>query len=156
MPMKLLALAGGLLLASAGAASAAPGHTTTDLNLRSGPGTSYGIVDTMPEGARVNIRSCAGSWCRVDFHGTMGYAAENLLSGTRNTYAYRTYRSRYAYAPSYAYVARPSYGGGYGWGPGYAADDDYGYGSDLGYAYQPGISFGFGFGPGWGGDWDGD
>ena len=90
MRMKLLALAASLVLASAGTASAAPGRSTADLNLRSGPGTSYRVVDTMPAGARVDIRSCSGAWCRVAFQGTTGYAAANLLSGTAGGYAYRS------------------------------------------------------------------
>ena len=49
MRLKTLALAAGALMLSAGAASAAV--VTNDLNLRSGPGTNYQVVDTMPAGA---------------------------------------------------------------------------------------------------------
>jgi uncharacterized protein YraI len=139
MRTTILALSAGVLLVSAGAASASPGRTTTDLNLRSGPGTGYAVIDTMPSGARVDIRGCSGSWCRVDFHGTTGWAAANLLAGTAAGYAYRS-------APPPVVVEAPpayAYGPGY-WGP------DYGW-SDLGLAYEPGFSVGFGFGPGWGG-----
>lgn len=144
MTMKLIALAAGALMVSAGAASAAPGRTTTDLHLRNGPGTGYEVITTMPEGARVNIRNCTGSWCRVNFRGTSGWASANLLSGSGETYASRSYRS-YAptvveRAPAYAYDA-PAYGDGYAYGP------------DLGYAYEPGIEIGFG--SGWGGGYAG-
>ena len=63
MRLKTLALAAGALMLSAGAASAAV--VTNDLNLRSGPGTNYQVVDTMPAGARVNVLSCTGGWCRA-------------------------------------------------------------------------------------------
>lgn len=130
MRMKLFALAAGLVLASAGTALAAPGRATADLNLRSGPGTAYRVIDTMPAGAVVDIRGCRGAWCRVAFEGATGYAAANLLSG-----------------PAVGYVARPAPAYVYGAGPGYWAPDDvYDDGPDYGFAYDPGFSVGFGFG----------
>src|SRR5579875_1508641 len=145
MQTKLLTLAAGLLLVSAGAASASPGRTTTDLNLRSGPGTSYSVIDTMPAGAPVDIRGCSGSWCRVAYGGTVGYAAANLLAGTSRTVV-RTYTApAVETAPAYAYFG-PDY-----WGPDYAYD----YGPGLGFAYEPGFSIGFGFGGGWHHGWRG-
>jgi len=155
MTMKLIALAAGALMVSAGAASAAPGRTTTDLHLRNGPGTGYGVITTMPEGARVNIRNCTGSWCRVNFRGTSGWAAANLLSGGGSTYAYSRGYDRGYGGDGGGYVEQPSTGYGYGNGAGYGYDGDYGYGSDLGYAYEPGIDIGVGFGSGWDGGYGG-
>ena len=81
MKLKTLTLAASALLLSAGIASAAT--VTNDLNLRSGPGTRYGVIDTMPAGAYVNVIGCGGSWCRVDWHGRVGYASSSYLGGGR-------------------------------------------------------------------------
>ena len=85
MKFKTLTLAAGALMLSAGIASAAT--VTNDLNLRSGPGTRYGVIDTMPAGAYVNVIGCGGSWCRVDWHGRVGYASASYLGGGRGAYA---------------------------------------------------------------------
>ncbi len=84
MKLKTLTLAAGVLLASAGIASAAV--VTNDLNLRSGPGTRYRVVDTMPAGAHVRVLGCGGAWCRVDWHGRVGFASASYIGGGR---AYR-------------------------------------------------------------------
>ena len=52
MKLKTAALAIVAFIASAGMASAAT--VTNDLNLRSGPGTGYRVVGTMPAGAYVD------------------------------------------------------------------------------------------------------
>ena len=92
MKLKTLTLAAGALLLSAGIASAAT--VTNDLNLRSGPGTRYGVIDTMPAGAYVNVIGCGGSWCRVDWHGRVGYASASYLGGGRAPMPRRRFTSR--------------------------------------------------------------
>lgn len=107
MRFRTLTLAAGALLVSAGIASAAT--VTNDLNLRSGPGTGYGVIDTMPAGAYVHVIGCSGAWCRVNWHGRVGYASASYL-GRGGGY--------YAAAP--VYVAPPpvvSFGFGFGTGP---------------------------------------
>ncbi|BCJ91582.1 hypothetical protein IZ6_23170 [Terrihabitans soli] len=54
--------AAALLLASAGAAAAFPATATTDLNVRSGPGTGYSVVDRLEAGDTVEIVATRGSW----------------------------------------------------------------------------------------------
>jgi uncharacterized protein YraI len=106
MKLKTLTIAAGALLLSAGIASAAT--VTNDLNLRRGPGTGYGVIDTMPAGAYVNVLGCSGSWCRVDWHGRIGYASASYL-GAGGTYA----------AAPPIYIAPPpvvSFGFGFGGG----------------------------------------
>lgn len=98
MNLKHFSLAVGVLLASAGAAVAAPAVVTGDLNLRSGPGTGYRVIDTMPAGATVNVRGCSGSWCRVAWGGTVGYASASYLGLGGPVYAA---------APPPVYVAPP-------------------------------------------------
>src|SRR5688500_3960669 len=51
----LVGLAAGLVDLSPRVARAAAAWTTTDLNLRSGPGTDYGVILVMPAGAYVEI-----------------------------------------------------------------------------------------------------
>src|SRR5665213_1323957 len=110
MQFKHLALAAGLLLGSAGVAAAAPAVVTSDLNMRSGPGTNYGVVDVLPGGSTVDVLSCGGSWCRVASGGAEGYASRNYLSGERGPV--------YAEAPP-VYVGPPAIGFGFGFGGGW-------------------------------------
>jgi len=73
---------GGLaLLASAGAALADPGTATASVNVRSGPGTGYAVVDTLYPGESVDIQRCQGSWCYVVHSGPDGWVSANYLSG---------------------------------------------------------------------------
>jgi uncharacterized protein YraI len=75
-------LFGGLLLLSPTGAGAQSTATTTDhLNLRSGPGTSYGIVATMPSGATVSINGAAeAGFYPLTYNGMTGYASGEWLS----------------------------------------------------------------------------
>ena len=75
---KLLGAAAVLLL-SAGAAAAAPAVSRSDLNVRSGPGTEYGVVGVIQAGETVDVASCNGAWCQVAFEGGTGYANRSYL-----------------------------------------------------------------------------
>jgi len=107
MRIRHLALATGLLLLSAGAASAAPALVTGDLNLRTGPGAHYRVLTVLPGGVTVNVRGCGGGWCRIAWRDGYGYASSRYLDlGGGPVYA----------APR-VYVAPPpvvTYG--FGWG----------------------------------------
>ncbi|WP_169822908.1 SH3 domain-containing protein [Methyloligella halotolerans] len=83
---KLARLAAVLAVASvsglfAAAAEARQAQTTADLNLRTGPGTQYAIIATMPAGSRIDIGDCADGWCAVDWRGQDGYASMVGLTG---------------------------------------------------------------------------
>jgi uncharacterized protein YraI len=121
MQLKQFALAAGVVLLSAGSAAAA--LVTNDLNLRSGPSTRYGVIDTMPAGAQVSILSCTGSWCRVSWRGEVGYASRSYLSGSG--YASNGYYAEPYSTPYYSY--------------------DYGYPGYYDYSYGPGFYFGRGY-----------
>lgn len=108
MRVKHLLLTAGLLLASAGAANAAT--VTNDLNLRSGPGTGYGVVAAMPAGSFVDVVGCAGSWCRVDWRGIEGFASSSYLAGGGDVV--------YAAPPPAVYAAPALIGLGLGFGIG--------------------------------------
>ncbi|WP_449395147.1 SH3 domain-containing protein [Devosia riboflavina] len=74
------ALATLAVLATTAAASAAPAIATGNVNVRSGPGTGYGVVDALRRGERVDIQYCRGSWCFVQKRGPDGWVSANYLS----------------------------------------------------------------------------
>lgn len=80
-PRLVVALVGALALmvATLAAAEAAPARTTADLNLRSGPGTHYHIVASMPRGSLVDILGCTRGWCEVAWRGRVGWASSRFL-----------------------------------------------------------------------------
>lgn len=57
-------------------------YTTTGLNLRTGPGTGYSIILTMPKGSSVTVYSIAGNWAKLTYSGRSGYAYAPYLSQT--------------------------------------------------------------------------
>lgn len=72
-------MAAAMLPAAAFAQMAAT--TTTDLNLRAGPGPNYEILTTMPGNAEVSLGGCieGSSWCEVNYGGETGWASSNYL-----------------------------------------------------------------------------
>lgn len=73
-----VAVAAGIAL-TATAAYAAPGIALANANVRTGPGLSYGIVDTLTLGERVIVIDCGGAWCLVHHIGPDGWVARSLL-----------------------------------------------------------------------------
>jgi hypothetical protein len=82
---KLLAsgLATLAILVTTAAASAAPAVATGNVNVRSGPGTGYRVVDTLRRGESVDIQYCRGSWCFVEKRGPDGWVSANYLGQGR-------------------------------------------------------------------------
>lgn len=80
---------------TASAAFAASALVTTDLNLRTGPGTGYATITSMPNGALVDVRGCTRgySWCRVNWRGYDGWASANYLAQSTGAYDGRAYSS---------------------------------------------------------------
>ncbi|WIJ26295.1 SH3 domain-containing protein [Devosia sp. RR2S18] len=60
--------------------SAFAAQATTTLNVRSGPGTNYGVVDVLRPGQDVDIRECRGNWCFVEKSGPDGWASARYLT----------------------------------------------------------------------------
>lgn len=54
--------------------------TATNLNIRSGHGSSYSSLGLIPYGATVTVTKADGSWAHVEYNGISGYAAMNYLS----------------------------------------------------------------------------
>lgn len=83
MALSRKIMAGGLaalaLLATTAAASAAPAYATTNVNVRSGPGTGYGVIDALRRGEQVDVQYCRGSWCFVQKRGPDGWVSANYL-----------------------------------------------------------------------------
>lgn len=59
-----------------------PRITTANLNFRTGPGTSYSIIATIPKGTTVNVLSESGGWARFVYGGRTGYSSSAYLSKT--------------------------------------------------------------------------
>lgn len=55
-------------------------YTTADLNLRSGPGTSYAILAVIPRGTGLSITSTANGWAQTSYAGRTGYVSTSYLS----------------------------------------------------------------------------
>jgi len=66
-------------IAASSMAAAATGWVERDLNLRTGPGTSYPKILAMPVGARVEVYSCT-SWCEISYAGHHGWASARYIS----------------------------------------------------------------------------
>lgn len=62
------------------AAYAAPGTVTSNVNVRSGPGTNYGVVDTVRSGTQVDVQQCQGSFCYIAKPGPDGWISSNYIS----------------------------------------------------------------------------
>ncbi|MEI9407740.1 SH3 domain-containing protein [Mesorhizobium salmacidum] len=62
------------------AAFAYGAHTTTSLNVRTGPGAEYAKVGTLPAGFRVDVTGCQPGWCRIHGGGVSGWASSGYLS----------------------------------------------------------------------------
>jgi len=82
----LLNLATGIAVAATAAlvflpaAQAAPGTLTSNVNVRSGPGTNYAVVDTVRRGEVVDVQQCQGSWCYINKRGPSGWVSASYLA----------------------------------------------------------------------------
>ncbi|MDR6432651.1 uncharacterized protein YraI [Brucella pseudogrignonensis] len=69
---------------------AAPATVNANVNLRTGPGSNYGRLASLPAGMGVDAGPCRGSWCQVRTSFYRGWVSSRFLSF-----------SRYAPAPNY-------------------------------------------------------
>lgn len=63
-------------------AQAANAIVTTNLNLRTGPGTRYPTITGIPNRAGVDVRGCTRgyNWCQVAYRGVTGWASSRYLA----------------------------------------------------------------------------
>ena len=55
--------------------------TASDVNLRSGPGTGYSILDCLPKGTSVTVTDRSNSsWYAVNYNGRDGFMSSMYLS----------------------------------------------------------------------------
>ena len=85
-------------------AAAEAAYTATSVNLRSGPGTDYGVILTLPAGAFVDVHYCQPSWCSVTASGYSGWVAASHIGGGG---AYHP--PAYVYQPPQVYIAPRPY-----------------------------------------------
>jgi hypothetical protein len=84
--LSLAAAAAGMFLAlGTAAAIAAPAVASTTVNVRSGPGTGYGVVDVLRPGEPVDVSRCQGTWCYVARSGPDGWVSAAYLDADRPT-----------------------------------------------------------------------
>jgi len=67
------------LVASTITAFAVPATATSAVNVRSGPGVSFGKIDALHAGQAVNVTECQGGWCYVEKAGPDGWVSGNYL-----------------------------------------------------------------------------
>ncbi len=59
-------------------------YATTDLNIRSNPGTNGKIIGSLKKGSEVTVTGkCSNGWYRVTYNDTVGFCSGKLLSGTK-------------------------------------------------------------------------
>ncbi len=65
---------------STAAAMAVPAQATAAVNVRTGGGTSFAIVDQLYAGEAVDVVQCEGGWCYVQHDGPDGWVSGNYLT----------------------------------------------------------------------------
>ena len=55
-------------------------YSTAELNIRSGPGTDYAIIDTIPFGEKVEVIDFEEGWAKLKSYGEEAYASADYLS----------------------------------------------------------------------------
>lgn len=99
---KAAGLGAAVLLVSAGVASAAV--ATASVNVRTGPGTGYRVIDTLRPGQQVAIVDQAGGWCAIRQSGPNGWVSCAYLG---NSVRYPVYRSNPSISLSFGFRVRP-------------------------------------------------
>ncbi|QIB35513.1 SH3 domain-containing protein [Ancylobacter pratisalsi] len=89
--------------------------TVSNVNVRTGPGTGYDVIGTLPSGSNVDVRSCSGSWCETVY----GYVSAPHLSTNGGGATRVTVRPSRVSSGGYSNVASSV--------PVYADTADYGY-----------------------------
>ena len=83
--LRLIGLVAGLTMLGTVAAQAAPGYSTANVNIRTGPDTEFPSLGVIPEGDDVDIKGCLRdeSWCEVSWDGDRGWVFSEYLAFDR-------------------------------------------------------------------------
>ena len=88
MPTMRLLLAA-LLFAVLPLPALADARALTTLNVRSGPGTGYPVVDVLRRGEAVAVADCRPGWCFVHTRHAAGWASAGYLAGLVDRHRHR-------------------------------------------------------------------
>jgi uncharacterized protein YraI len=111
--LAIFAIAFGGLISTPSPARAASLTATDAVNLRSGPGTNYGVIRVIPEGAAVEVTGAAeAGFYPVTYNGSSGYASADYLSsgGGGNTSSGGPTGTRYVTGGALNFRSGPSTG----------------------------------------------
>lgn len=87
--MRTLLLFGFALFAGFLTTSAFAAEAVSGANVRSGPGSSYGVVDQLTSGESVTVTECAANgWCMISHPGPDGWVSAKLLADNGNAADY--------------------------------------------------------------------
>ena len=73
--------------------------TTSDLNLRTGPGMGYPVSFTLEKGAEVVVLSKGSNWYQISYSGTTGYVHSRFLKFSRTIFDVITHHTDQQKAP---------------------------------------------------------
>jgi uncharacterized protein YraI len=78
----VLAAATAALLLTGPAYAQSMATASSDLNIRSGPGSDYAVIDVMAASSEAELIGCMedGSWCQVSYNGVEGWVYSGYLS----------------------------------------------------------------------------
>lgn len=82
MPIRAALVATTLFVTSLFAVTSAYAYTaqtTTALNVRSGPGTAYRVIDVLRRGERVDVNRCSNGWCQLGLSGRDGWVSARYI-----------------------------------------------------------------------------
>jgi len=79
---RLIGAVASLMVLGLASAQAAPGFSTADVNIRTGPDTEFPSVGVIPEGDEIEIAGCLRdeSWCDVIWAGNRGWVYSEYLA----------------------------------------------------------------------------
>jgi len=80
LPLRLPALVVLALPLAPAAAFAASASISQQVDMRSGPAASYGVVGQLQRGDGVDVRQCEGTFCEVTFNGKSGWVSATYLT----------------------------------------------------------------------------
>jgi uncharacterized protein YraI len=80
-PLAAIGLSAAALFVTAGGALADPGAATASVNVRTGPGVQYRVVDVLYPGEPVDIGDCELGWCHITHDGPSGWVSARYLTG---------------------------------------------------------------------------